>query len=202
MVPHSISPAVVAKLAADSHGFTGADLSLLVKEATLLAVRRLLRLKDSAGKNKTNSKNKRTTSGLVAQVDALVKFYSQDAVGGSKTVEQCRSILLKRIHLSSHGTNAENTGLSQSEWSVLCSKLQTKYPSATPVPTAFDKGGRANTGDGDSEVEHAAMQDSTSLVVLEEDALRALGIVRPSSMREMTLEIPSGETEKHNANQN
>eukprot|EP01043_Picozoa_sp_COSAG02_P014339 COSAG02_NODE_589_length_19902_cov_119.928939_18_plen_222_part_00 len=191
-VPNSIPPAVVTKLAADSHGFTGADLSLLVKEATVLAVRRLLRGADGPGN--ANASRTETKNGLAAQVDALVEFYSDPAVDGVKTAEQCQSILLKRIGLAERGTDAENAGLSQAEWSTLCGKLQTKYPSAKLVPTVNEQH-QTKADDGDGESTCAALAGCSSLVVREEDAIGAIGVVRPSSMREVALEIPSGETE-------
>ena len=198
-VPHAIPPAVVAQLAADSHGFTGADLSLLVKEATLLAVRRLLRSRDRT-KN-AGTIQKETKSGLTAQVGALVEFYHHPAVGSTKTVEQCRSILLKRIGLTERGTDAENAGLSQTEWSALCTKLQTKYPAAAPVPNIFDQlsTNGADEDDGDDELDRAMMADG--LIVRKEDIFGAISVVRPSSMREVALEIPSGTTQKVDARQ-
>ena len=191
-VPHSIPPAAVAKLAADSHGFTGADLALLVKEATVLAVRRLLRAGDSLDSASASCKG--TKNGLAAQVDALVEFYSDPAVGGVKTAEQCQSILLKRIGLEKRGTDAVNAGLSQAEWSALCGKLQSKYPTAKLVP-AVNEQYQIEADYGDGESMRAAVADSSSLVVREEDAIGAIGVVRPSSMREVALEIPSGETQ-------
>ena len=197
-VPHSIPPAAVAQLAADSHGFTGADLSLLVKEATVLAVRRLLRAKNSAGNVHPNPQEAK--DGLTAQVDSLVEFYGQPSVDGPKTVEQCRSILLKRIGLPQHGTGAENAGLMQTEWAALCAKLQAKYPSARPVP-AVSAQHQTKAVLGDAESKRTTVADCSSLVVQEADALAAIGVVRPSSMREVALEIPSGKTQQANANQ-
>lgn len=159
----------------------------------MLAVRRLLRGRDSAGS--AISSRKEAKSGLAAQADALVEFYSDPAVGGVKTVEECQSILLKRIGLAERGTDAQNAGLSQAEWSTLCGKLQTKYPAAKLVPAVFEQN-QIEADDGDGESKRAAMADCSSLVVREEDATGAIGVVRPSSMREVALEIPSGETQK------
>ena len=188
-VPHTISQTAVAKLAADSHGFTGADLSLLVKEATLLAVRRLLRAKDSSSRKtklrQQQSDDSSGPGGLADQVDALVAFYGQHAVGGAKTAEQCRSILLKRIR------NQEQTqlGLPQLEWLELCEKLGAKYPAAA-APTAFQHATAAANVDAGADV--GGGEAGTDLVVREADALAAIGVVRPSCMREVALEIPSG----------
>ena len=159
----------------------------------MLAVRRLLRAKHSA--ENVHPNRQETKNGLAAQVDALVEFYGQPSVDGPKTVEQCRSIILKRIGVAQHGTDAENAGLKQTEWLALCAKLQAKYPSAKPL-SAVSARHQTKAGSGDEESKRTPVADCRTLVVREEDALAAIGVVRPSSMREVALEIPSGKTQE------
>ena len=201
-VPHDMTQDAVSKLAEETHGFTGADLSLLVKEATLLAVRRLLSVdqQDAAAEPGTSSSpavaDKLATpplAGLAAQMEALVVFYSQPAVGGIKTSEQCRSILAKRIR---DQTEVER-GLPGNEWSELCGKLGGKYPTAaapaiaTAAAAASTVAQLQSTATVLSDTTVSGGDTGSGLMVCEADAFAAFGKVRPSSLREVALEIPS-----------
>ena len=167
-VPNSLSAAALGSLAASSHGFTGADLSLLAKEATLRAVRRVL----PSVATRPNPEAEEETG--LQQARMLCAFYAQPLPGvgaGSKTEEQCAAILKKRA-------GPDRSELPHAEWAELCDKLTAKYPGATDPREC----GGASASDAAGGV--------GALMVCEADMVAALGVVRPSCMREVQLEIP------------